>query len=95
MPLSGAVSDSTDPATLRSNLPLIETPGSQFIPLELPFFENKINLPPHVKSNNVWGIFELFFSKEQVEYIVKYTNEHVDHSDLWELGEEKPKSRLY
>ena len=94
MPLRDVVSNTTD-LTLRPDLPPTETPRSRFIPLKLPFFEHKINLPPHVKPKDAWGIFKLFFTKELVECIVRHTNEHVDHLDLWKLNKEKPKSRLY
>jgi hypothetical protein len=68
--------DSTDPATLRPDIPPETVTGSRFQPMKCPDFPPQINLPPHVRPINAWGIFKLFFSKEQVQIIVDYTNDH-------------------
>ena len=48
-----------------------------------------------VKSDNVWALFELFFPKEQLEIIIRYINDYVDHLDLYELDEKAENKRLY
>ena len=61
----------------------------------LPDFCPKISLPSYVKPDNVQALFELFFPKEQLEIIVAYINNHVDHLDLYELDEKAENKRLY
>ena len=61
MAFQGVISDFIDPATLRPDLPLVIATGSRFIPIDLPDFSPKINLPPHIKPDNAWGLFILYF----------------------------------
>ncbi len=68
------VPDSTDPGTLRPNIKPEPTTGDHFEPLFCPEFEHCTNLPPGVKTNDVFGIWSLFFTQELVELIVLYTN---------------------
>ena len=95
MTSNGVVSDSTDLATMRPDLPPATATGTQFIPMILPDFCPKISLPSHIKPDNAWALFELFFSKEQLEIIVKHINDYVDYLDLFELDEKAENKRLH
>ncbi len=68
------VADSTDPGTLCPNIEPEPTTGDHFEPLFCPEFERRINLPPGLKGDDVFGIWSLFFTRELVELIVLYTN---------------------
>lgn len=68
--------DSTDPATLRPDIPPEIITGSRFQPMKCPDFPPQINLPPHVQPIDAWGIFKLFFTEEQVQIVVDNTNDH-------------------
>ena len=91
----GVVADSTDPATMRPDLPATVSTGLCFIPMNLPPFERKINLPPNVKPSDAWSLFELFLPQNMMQLIVEHTNSHVDHLDLYELDEDSHKKRLH
>ena len=95
MASNSVVSDSTDPATMRPDLPAATATGTQFIPMILPDFCPKISLPSHVKPDNAWALFELFLPRDQLAVIVRHTNDHVDHLDQYELDENTSKTRLY
>ncbi|MCJ1242627.1 hypothetical protein MMC14_010636 [Varicellaria rhodocarpa] len=94
MAQQGVISDSTDPATLRPDLPPATATGSRFIPMKLPDFCPRINLPPHIKPDNAWELFTLYFPREQLEIIVRNTNNHVDHLALYELNEQEKNDEL-
>lgn len=70
------VPDSTDPGTLRPDLPPAIKTGSRFIPMNLPDFPPGVQLPPEVSANDAFKIWQLFFSKEMVDIIVQHTNDH-------------------
>lgn len=76
--LKNVVPDSTDPATTRPALDPVEKSGTGFIPMDLPPFQSTVNLPPDIKPSNAWGIFLLFFPREQIEIIVRNTNQRKD-----------------
>jgi hypothetical protein len=81
MPLKAiqqVVVDSTDPTTTRPNIPPVEKTGSGFIPIDLPPFSSTINLPPHIKPIDAWGLFLLFFPIEQIQVICDNTNARKD-----------------
>ena len=86
---------------MRPDLPPAIATGSRFIPMNLPDFCPKINLPPYIKPNNTWGLFALFLPVAQIEIIVKNTNSNVDNLHLYELDkqeykdEQRHKTRLY
>lgn len=51
MPLNGlknVVADSTDPATMRPDLPQAISTRRRFKPIDLPDFPLRINLPPYI-----------------------------------------------
>ena len=66
--------DSTDPATTRPALDPVTEVGSGFIPMDLPAFGYTINLPSHVTPKDAWGIFQLFFTEDQLQIICNNTN---------------------
>lgn len=88
---NGVVSDSTDPATKRPNLPPARKVGSEFIGLELPDFPLQIQLPPTILPLDAWSIFRLFIPTEIVLIIVQFTNEKVSQVNVDTL---KPDARL-
>lgn len=65
--------DSTNPAILRPNLDPLTKVGSGFIPMKLPPFGYSINLPSHVTPKDAFGLFDLFFTKEQLQIICDNT----------------------
>jgi hypothetical protein len=73
MSIAGARPDPTDTGTLRPDLAPLETPGTQFQPLDCPPFEKKINLPTNITPSDALGIFTLDFSRAYSEdYSTKY-----------------------
>lgn len=76
--LKGVVADRTDPATLRPDLPPKAATRTSFIPINCPAFEPQINLPHCIQPSDAWGIFKLFIPEEQVQIIVKHTNDYAD-----------------
>ena len=57
MPLLGAIGDPTDlQGTLHPDLPPEPTTGTKFKLLYCPKFDHKINLPPGLQSDNIFGI---------------------------------------
>jgi hypothetical protein len=89
--LKQVTADSTNPATLRPDIPPETVTGSRFQLMKCPDFLPQINLPPHILPINAWGIFQLFFTKEQVQIIVDHTNDHQNRPyDIF-----KPHSRAH
>jgi hypothetical protein len=74
--LKQVTADSTDPATLRPDIPPETVTRSRFKPIDCPNFPPHINLPPHMQPIDAFNIFKLFFSEEQVQIIVDHTNDH-------------------
>ena len=74
--LHDVVPDPTDSGTLRPDLPPTSKLGTKFEPMECPEFDFKINLPPHIKPRDAFGIFTLFFSHDQLQIIVENTNKN-------------------
>jgi hypothetical protein len=69
------VGDPTDPrGTLRPNLPPETGTGDHYVPLNCPDFSPTINLPPGVDKGDPIAIWDLFFSSNILENIVKHTN---------------------
>ena len=95
MTSNSVISDSTDPATMRPDLPPAIATETQFIPMILPDFCPKISLSSYIKPDNAWALFELFFSKEQLEIIIKHINDHIDYLDLFELDEKAENKTLH
>jgi hypothetical protein len=80
------VADSTDPATLRPNLAPIEDFGDAFRPIFIPKYDHHINLPTSAQPTSALKIFQLFWSPEILQDIVRNTNKN-------EFGPGKPKPR--
>jgi hypothetical protein len=80
MPLKETIADSTDPGTLRPNIPPTTTTGTQFVPLECPPFDFKIKLPRRVAPKDAFGIWSLFFTQEQLGTIVQNTNDYISEN---------------
>ena len=72
------VADSTDPATTRPNLDPVTKTGSGFKPMDLPPFQSRVNLPPHIKPIDAWELFLLFFPEDQIRIICNNTNARKD-----------------
>jgi hypothetical protein len=70
----GTVLDSTDPGTLRPNIAPEPSTGDHFEPLICPEFDHCTNLPLDLKTDDVFGIWSLFFTKELLDMFVLYTN---------------------
>jgi hypothetical protein len=68
------VADPTDDGTLRPNIEPEPTTGDHFEPLFCPEFEQCTNLPPEVKSDDPFAIWNLFFTPKIMEDIVRATN---------------------
>jgi hypothetical protein len=77
MLIKETIADSTDPGTLRPDISPTTSVGTQFVPLDCPQFDFKINLPTHVAPNDALAIWSLFFSQEQLEIIVRNTNDYI------------------
>jgi hypothetical protein len=61
------VPDSTDLGTLRPNIRPNPTTGDHFEPLLCPEFEHCTNLALGLRTNDVFGIWSLFFTQELIE----------------------------
>lgn len=72
------VSDSTDPATKRPDLPPAQKTCTAFHGMNIPDSPPKISLPATVQPSNAWEIFRLFINTEMVSLIVNHTNERVE-----------------
>src|ERR1700738_426945 len=68
------IPDSTDPGTLRPDIEPESTTGDHFEPLVCPEFDHQTNLPPRLKTDDVFGIWSLFFTRQLIDLIVLYTN---------------------
>ena len=66
--------DPTDKGTLRPNVPSLQDHRTKFIPIECPDFELQITLPHHVSSDDLITLFTLYYTKELISSIVRYTN---------------------
>ncbi|CZR52909.1 uncharacterized protein PAC_02786 [Phialocephala subalpina] len=89
--MKNVVSDSSDPATFRPDLPPATKTGAKFYGMKLPDFQPKINLPSSISPLNAWEIFRLFIPTEIICQIVNNTNEKVAQEDMEDLA---PYSRL-
>lgn len=72
--MKDVVSDSTDPATKRPDLPPAKKVGQTFYGMNLPPFPHHVNLPATVLPSNPWEIFRLFISTDMISIIVDFTN---------------------
>ncbi len=72
--MQDVVSDPTDPATKRPNIPPAKKVGQSFQGLKLPDFPLYINLPTTVQPSNAQDIFRLFIDTKIVAIIVNHTN---------------------
>lgn len=90
------VADSTDPVTTRPNLEPVLRTGSGFIPMDLPLFSSSVNLPPNIKPKDSWGLFLLFFPKDQMRIICDNTNARKDkeYQARFTAGEISRKARI-
>jgi hypothetical protein len=77
MSIKETIADSTDPGTLRPDIPPTTAVGTQFMPLDCPQFDFKISLPLHVAPNDAFAIWSLFFPLNQLESIVNHTNDYI------------------
>ncbi len=66
--------DSTDLGTLRPDIEPESTTGDHFEPLVCLEFDYQTNLPPGLKTDDVFGIWSLFFTWELIDLMVLYTN---------------------
>ena len=69
--------DPTDPATKRPDSPLLESVGSEFIRVEIDEFGYVIQLPESSSPDDPISIFDLYYSPEIVDQIVRYINQFV------------------
>lgn len=76
--LKNVIADSTDPATLRPDLPQTASTGRRFKPMDLPDFPLRINLPPDIMPKDAWKIFQLFWPVEQMQIIIDNTNDYAN-----------------
>jgi hypothetical protein len=76
--VKNVIADSTDPATTRPDLPPEERVGTGFIPMDLPYFSPSISLPPGITPIDAWGLFLMFFSKEQIRIICENVNQYME-----------------
>jgi hypothetical protein len=83
MSIKETIADTTDPGTLRPDIPPTTSTGTQFIPLECPQFDFNITLPTHVAPNDALAIWSLFFTQEQLKAIVENTNDYISKEKLY------------
>lgn len=89
---NNVVSDPTDPATTRLDIPPTTATGAQFQGMNLLDFRPKTNFSPQVSPSNAWGIFRLFFPTEIICQIANSTNAKVWDHVVEDLS---PDARLY
>ena len=71
------VEDSTDPkGTKRSNRNLLLVPTHIFKPVVVIERPPKIYLPLNIDSNDVYGIFSLFFINDVLDILIKNTKKY-------------------
>ena len=72
------IGDSTDPkGTKRPNKNLILVSAHTFRPVAVAEHSYKAYFPPNIYSDNVYGIFSLFFTNDMLKAIAKNTNKYI------------------
>jgi hypothetical protein len=72
---SNTKNDPTDPATKRPNSPPLNCVGNKFIPMDIPDFGYEIQLPESASCDDPISLFDLYYSPEIMDELVRYTNE--------------------
>ena len=73
--MANAVGDITDPlGTLRPDEPTVEAATHKFRPIRVEERSQKMHLPRHIKPNDAYGIFSLFFDDDILTTIAQNTN---------------------
>lgn len=89
--MNDVISDATDPATKRPDLPPAKKVGQTFHGMDLPPFPHHVNLPATVLPSNPWDIFRLFITTDMISTIVNFTNTRVSQLPREDL---KPRALL-
>ena len=73
--MANAIGDITDPTgTLRPDEPTVEAATHKFRPIQVEERSQTVHLPRHIKPNDVYGIFSLFFDEQILAILVQNTN---------------------
>jgi hypothetical protein len=71
------VFDSTDRGTLRPNEDALQTSGTTFKPMKLPYWGWEITLPEHVSPDDPITLFSMYYTPEFIQQIVERTNQYL------------------
>jgi hypothetical protein len=73
-PMKDIISDTSDPATLRPDIPPTTQNRNYFNSINLLDFKPKINFLLYILPSDAWGIFRLFFPTEIIYQLINHTN---------------------
>ncbi len=71
------VFDSTNRGTLRPNKDALQTSGTIFKPMKLPYQGQEITLLEYVSPNDLITLFSIYYTSEFIQQIVKRTNQYL------------------